>query len=119
MIEIGSRERALPAPPHVVWGSLTTPHRPAARPWLSLLEDEVEPRVLEAEPSQLVVWSSLWPARPEDVVRLELAPRDDGGTSLRWTLLSPAAPPGDSLSAHLRHRLDVLINADLRLSYGQ
>ena len=59
VIEIGSRARKLPAPPLVVWRSLTEPRRPQARPWLNLLPDEVEPRILEAAEPTRVVWSSL------------------------------------------------------------
>jgi hypothetical protein len=55
MIEIASRTRRLPAPPAVVWESLVEPHRVGARPWLVLLADEIEPRVLEAQNSQRVV----------------------------------------------------------------
>ena len=115
---IGSRERSLPAPPSVVWRSLTRPHDPGTRPWLRLLDDEVEPRVLVAEEPVLVVWSSLSPRRPDDVVRLELRP-DDGGTALRWTMTTEGEPPDDSSAGHLRHRLNHLLWADLRLSYGQ
>ena len=61
VIEIGSRARTLPAPPPVVWDSLVEPRRPGTRPWLHLLADEVEPRVLAAEKPGRVVWSSLWP----------------------------------------------------------
>jgi hypothetical protein len=104
---IGSREKTLPAPPSVVWRSLVEPHAPGARPWLRLLDDEVEPRVLAADEPVLVVWSSLWP-RP-----------DGGGTALRWTLTTDAEPPDDGATGHLRYRLNQLLWADLRLSYGQ
>ena len=115
---IGSRERTLPAPPSVVWRSLVRPHDPGARPWLRLLDDEVEPRVMAAEEPVLAVWSSLWPGRPEDIVRLELRPQD-GGTALRWTMTTEGEPPDDSTTGHLRYRLNRLLWADLRLSYGR
>lgn len=76
VIEIGVRERRLPAPPSVVWESLVNPGRPGTRPWLDLLPDEVAPRVLDAEKPTTVVWSSLWPSRPNDEVHLELT--EDG-----------------------------------------
>lgn len=118
MFEIGSRARTLPAPPRVVWGSLMDPHQPGARTWLVLLDDEVEPRVLESREPDRVVWSSLWPSRPRDQVVLELEPAGVG-TLLRFTLLTPDVPPDDSKTGHLRRRLNHLLYADLRYSYGQ
>jgi len=40
-------------------------------------------------------------------------------TSLRFTLLTPDELPDQSTTGHLRHRLNHLLFADLRLSYGQ
>lgn len=119
MIEIGSRARWLPAPPAVVWESLTQPRRPGARPWLNLLDDEVEPRVLRADKPNIVVWSSLWPSRPDDEVHFELTGSDRGETLLRFTLLTSDAAPDESKTGHLRRRLNELLFADLRCSYGQ
>lgn len=118
VIEIGSRARKLPAPPSVVWESLVDPHRPGTRPWLNLLSDEQEPRVLAAEKPDRVVWSSLWPSRPNDQVDFELA-AVGGETSLKFTLLTPDEPPDQSKTGHLRRRLNHLLFADLRFSYGQ
>jgi hypothetical protein len=89
-----------------------------ARPWLNLLDDEVEPTVLDAEKPIRVVRSSLWPSRPDDQVRLELTPAGSG-TSLRFTLLTPDDRPDASTTGHLRRRVNQLLFADLRLSYGQ
>lgn len=116
--EIGSRARKLPAPPRAVWESLTEPRRPGARPWLNLLPDEVEPRILEAEPPNRLVWSSLWLDRPQDQIALELTAAD-GETLLKFTLLTPDDVPDDSKKGHLRRRLNELLFADLRFSYGQ
>ncbi|GIG64161.1 SRPBCC family protein [Phytomonospora endophytica] len=118
MKTLGSRARRQPAPPPVVWRSLTDPGDPAARPWLELLTDEVPPRVLEAEEPRLLVWSSLWPDRPDDRVRFDITP-DGGGSVLRWTLLSEGEEPTASRLGHLRFRMNVLVNERLRLSYGQ
>lgn len=59
--EIGSRAQILPAPPHVVWRSLTAPDEPGTRAWLApgLLADEVVPTVLESDEPTRVVWSTL------------------------------------------------------------
>jgi hypothetical protein len=98
---------------------LTQPHEPGARDWLRLLDDEVEPQVLEAEEPGLVVWSSRWPVRPDDVVRLELSAAVGGGTSLRWTMTTEAEPPDGGFVGYARFRLNHLLWSDLRLSYGQ
>jgi hypothetical protein len=118
VFEIGSRKRNLPAPPSIVWESLTHPHQAGAREWLNLLPDEVEPKVLRAEKPSRVVWSSLWPSRPNDQVHLELT-ATGVETVLRFTLLTPDDPPDESKTGHLRHRLNHLLFADLRFSYGQ
>jgi len=118
MLEGGTRRRELPAPPHVVARSLTEPDRDPARPWLLLLPDEQRPDVLEFRPPRLVVWSSLWPSRPDAVVRFDLAGRG-GGTDLRWTLLLAEPLPDAAKLGHLRKRINVLIHANLRYSYGQ
>jgi hypothetical protein len=117
VIELGSREREQPAPPLVVFRSLVDPHEPGARPWLELRDDETEPSVVESVEPVLVVWTSIWPNRPEDRIRFDLRPRAMG-TALRWTHLSPEAPGAEELN-RLRYRMNVLINAQLRFSYGQ
>ncbi|SBT37387.1 SRPBCC family protein [Micromonospora auratinigra] len=118
MIEAGSRARSQPPPPAVVFEALTEPDRDPMRPWLRLLDDEQRPRILRAEHPHLVVWSSLWPKRPDAEIRFELSP-DGAGTRLRWTLLVDEPPPDPSLLGHLRKRLNQLVNADLRYTFGQ
>ena len=108
MIELGSRTHKLPAPQHVVWDSLTNPHKRGTRPWLILLSDEVEPQILVAEE----------PTRPHDQVQLELS-SVGGETALTFTLWTPEEPPDSSKLGHLRKRLNHLLGADLRFSYGQ
>ncbi|GLZ81346.1 hypothetical protein Afil01_61530 [Actinorhabdospora filicis] len=109
---LGSRRRDLPAPPEVVWGDLMSPA------WLELLEDEVTPAVLRGTRHSLVEWGSLWPDRPEDRVRFELA-ATNGGTSLRWTLTTTGEKPGESRIGHLRYRMNLLVHGVLRGVYGQ
>lgn len=118
MIELGSRKRAQPAPPGVVWRSLTEPHAPAARPWLELVDDEIEPRILESREPNLVVWSSLWPERPDDRIRFDIEPERSGGSALRWTVTS-SEPVTEPARLHVCYRMNLLINAQLRYSYGQ
>jgi hypothetical protein len=104
-----------------VWGSLASPREPAARPWLDLLADEAEPRVLTATAPELVVWSSLWPDRPDDQIRFDLRPRPDGlqGCLLRWTLLTPDDLPDEGRLGRLRPRLNFLLYDRLLRSYSQ
>ncbi|MFJ8582253.1 hypothetical protein [Micromonospora sp. NPDC093277] len=119
MLEAGSRTRAQPPPPAVVFEALTEPDRDPARPWLRLLDDEQAPRILHAEHPHLVVWSSLWPRRADAQVRFDLAPDGGSGTRLCWSLLVAEPLPDPSLLGHLRKRLNELINANLRYAFGQ
>ena len=120
MLAIGSRQRNLPAPPHAVFEDLTAPNGSAVRRWLRLLDDEVEPVVLESREPAYVVWSSLWPWRPDARVIFEL-PRGGtgGGTDLRWTLTVDEPVPDASFTRHMRKRINALIHANLRYTYGQ
>lgn len=45
--------------------------------------------------------------------------RPGGGTDLRWTLFVQEPAPGEELVGHLRKRMNQLINAELRYSFGQ
>jgi hypothetical protein len=120
MLEAGSRKRGQPAPPRVVFEALTEPDRDRGRPWLNLRDGEQRPRVVEAQEPALVVWSSLWTERPDALVRFELPPDRTGqGTDLRWTLFLDDPMPDPGLLGHLRKRVNQLINADLRYSFGQ
>ena len=119
MIELGRRERTQPPPPHIVFAALAAPDERTGRAWLALLDDEVAPQVVQAEEPHLLVWSSLWPRRPDARVRFDIDSDSGAGTSLRWTLYVEEPPPDASLTGHLRKRLNQLINADLRYSFGQ
>jgi hypothetical protein len=101
----------------VVFESLTTPDRDPSRRWLRLLDDEVAPRVLESSRPSLVLWSSIWLERPAAQVRFDIED-DGGGCLLRWTLVD-AEDPGPAVVGHMCKRLNVLINAELRYSFGQ
>jgi hypothetical protein len=116
--EIASKERTQAPPAWLVWEELADPGHPGGRAWLDLADDEVAPKVLEASKPELVVWSSLWPARPRDQVRFELRPKD-GGCAVRWRLLTPDAAPYAEVIRHLRHRLNYLINGQLRGTFDQ
>lgn len=120
MIEIGSRRRNLPALPDIVFDDLVSPRSTGIRSWLQLLDDEVEPTVLESQEPGCVVWSSLWPRRPDARISFELRQGSTGGgTDLRWSLTVDEPAPDESLTGHMRHRINTLINANLRYTYGQ
>jgi hypothetical protein len=119
VIEIGSRKRNQPAPPHVVFEALIEPDRDPSRHWLALLDDEVWPRVVRADSPSTVIWSSLWTKRPDATVRFDLPPGEHSGTDLRWTLHVEEPMPDEALIGHMRKRLNQLINADLRYTFGQ
>lgn len=119
MKEIGRRRRNQPAPPHVVFEALTDPDRPGARVWLHLLDDERPPRILRAEAPSTVVWSSIWTKRPDAVIVFDLPSDGRQGTDVCWSLFVDEPEPDDALVGHLRKRMNELINADLRYSFGQ
>lgn len=97
---------------------MAQPRQPRTRPWLNLLPDEVEPTISSADEPATVVWSSLWPSIPDVQVRLDLTADGSGGTSLRFTSLAQDEPD-PSKTGHLRRRLNQILFADLRYSYGQ
>lgn len=116
---LAEREKTQPPPPAIIWETLSEPHRAGAREWLAVADDEVEPTVIEATRPRLVVWSSLWPDRPKDRIRFTIT--DDGGEGslLKWVLESPDDPPDEATLGRLRHRINYLINGEMRLSFGQ
>ena len=58
--------------------------------------------------------------RPDAIVRFDLPPDSNGyGTDLRWTLLVDEPTPDASLVGHMRKRINQLINANLRFTFGQ
>jgi hypothetical protein len=122
VLEIGNRRRKQPAPPHVIFEALTHPNQDSQRRWLLLLDDEIPPTVLQTDKPNSLTWSSLWNKRPDATIRFDL-PRDQAGcgsgTDLRWTLYVERPRPDDALLGHMRKRLNVLINANLRYTFGQ
>jgi hypothetical protein len=120
VLEVGTRKKSQPVPPWVLFEALTDPHRSPARPWLTLLDDEQPPRIVEVDEPHLVMWSSLWMRRPDARVRFDLPVGNAGlGTDLRWTLLVDEPTVEPPLLGHLCKRLNQLINANLRYTFGQ
>jgi hypothetical protein len=119
VLEAGRHRRNQPAPPHAVYEKLADPGHDPARPWLLLLDDERPPEVLDSRAPDLLVWSSLWDKRPDARIRFDLTPDSRGGSRLQWTLLVTEPMPDPALLGHLRKRLNELINANLRYTFGQ
>jgi hypothetical protein len=62
----------------------------------------------------------LWTKRPDAIVRFDLPADSSGyGTDPRWTLLVDEAMPDAALVGHMRKRLNQLVNANLRYTFGQ
>jgi hypothetical protein len=118
VLEVGTREKSQPAPAVIVFEALIQPSRGPSRQWLVLLADEQWPEAVLAEEGRSVTWSSLWTRRPDARVRFDLRPERGGGTKLRWTLLVDEPAPEPSLIGHMCKRLNELINAKLRYSFG-
>lgn len=94
------------------------PDRDPSRIWLVLLVDERAPKILDADLPHTVTWSSIWVKRPDAKIRFDLS-GGPSGTRLRWTVFVDEPLPDDSLIGHIRKRMNELINANLRYSYGQ
>jgi hypothetical protein len=116
--DIGSRARSQPPPPEVLFEALRDPGRDPSRPWLNLLDDEQRPVILAADPPTSLTWSSLWCKRPDATIVFDLS-ASGGGTLLRWTLTVADPAPDQALIGHMRKRLNQLVNADLRYTFGQ
>lgn len=118
MNPIASRKRNQPAPPAAIFDDLCDPHRQPVRPWLHLLSDEIAPVIIDSDQPNYVTWSSLWVKRPDARVRFDLTAAR-GGTDLRWTLYVDDPLPTASVAKHICQRINELINANLRFTYGQ
>jgi hypothetical protein len=119
-MDVLSKKRNQPAPPQVLFEALTQPNRDPSRPWLILLKGELMPVVVESREPGLVVWSTLWPERPEAVIRFEL-PRDEGGygTELTWTLQPEEPVPEGHRLVEMRRTINRLVNGNLRDTFDQ
>ena len=108
------RSKAQPPPAWAIYEALSDSIADQARrTWLDLRDDELPPRVVQTVFPSLVVWASLWPDRPDDQIRFDIEDQ-----RLTWTLMGEASDEDAERLDQLRYRLDVMINADLRLSFG-
>lgn len=120
MPEAGKRRRNQPAPPHAVFDALIETNSDPQKQWLILMADENEPMIIESRKPDYVIWSSLWTKRPDARLRFDLPADASGqGTDLCWTLTVDDPMPDAALLGHMRKRVNQLINASLRYSFGQ
>jgi hypothetical protein len=106
---LADRTHRYRAPAPVLFAALTT----ELGGWLRLAPGEVRPRILEAVPATRVVWSSFWPASPDDTIELDLADvgREETLIRLRWFTTNP---PDDRGIGFTRQRLNLKLGGDLR-----
>ena len=88
--------------------------------WLDPVPGEVLPRVLDVEPLQRVVWSSMWPVSPEDTIEFDLSVAPQGhepSTSMlmRWW---SDQPPHERGIGFTRQRLNKQVGGDIRGWFG-
>lgn len=107
--------KSLPAPARVVRDNLIAPES-GSREWLSLRSEEAQPRIL-AVSDESVVWSSLWPDRPNDEIRFEVAVKNSE-CLLAWELFVDAPEPDDNEAQAMASRVNKIVNNDLRRSFG-
>jgi hypothetical protein len=105
---IADRVHRYRAPVRVIYAALTDERQE----WLRLQPGEVVPHLVEAVPHERVVWSSFWPASPNDVIELDLSPHGRG-TALRMRRFCDT-PPDERGIAITRQRLNTKLGADLR-----
>jgi hypothetical protein len=117
--EIASRRRTQPPPPHIVYEALTDPDRDPVRRWLILHNDEQRPTIAEAVEPNLVVWTSIWRWRPDARIRFDIVGPPHGSTTLSWTLIVDDPVPDRETTVRMRKRVNELINANLRFTFGQ
>jgi len=115
MIEVARTKKPQAPPPNVIFEALTQPHRDPTREWLRLETGEIEPTVLDAREFESVVWSTLWPNYPSATIAFEMtSDKANSGSVLTWTLeVEPPAPDPEAIRL-LRHRINELVNRDMR-----
>ena len=119
MPEIARRRRTQPPPPHIVYQALIDPDRDPTRPWLCLHEDEQRPEVVEAVELERVVWTSIWPWRADARIRFELSGSRRSSTTVCWRLTVDDPVPDEAAIVRMRKRVNELVNANLRFTFGQ
>jgi uncharacterized protein YndB with AHSA1/START domain len=114
VIEVRQRSKTQAPPPWKVFEALVDPDHGARWQWLALASDEVALRIVEASRPSLVVWSSIFSDRPDNLIRYEIESDGGAGTRLTWILLATEPETDRFMSQQMRYRLNLLINGNLR-----
>jgi hypothetical protein len=80
--------------------------------WLGLQPGEIEPQVLVAVPPERVVWSSLWPASPDDTIEFDVS-GDSVSTEIRFRWFTNS-PPDERGIGITRQRLNRELGGNIR-----
>ncbi|MDQ6614144.1 MAG: hypothetical protein M3083_05205 [Actinomycetota bacterium] len=117
LAELARRSKTQAPPPWVVSEALRYARRHDSGEWFDTRPGEIIPSVLQYQRPSLVVWSSIWPDQPQLQIRFDIE-ASGAGSLVTWTLLGREGL-SDAHVQHLRHRLNELINGQLRESFDQ
>lgn len=114
LVELVSRGKQQDPPPWVVWEALSDPSQ-STRGWLwfDVQPDEQTPEVLSLDKPRAVVWSSIWPDRPDLQVSFEIE-ASGPGSFVTWRLLGAVGTWEPDDVKRCRYRLNQLVNGNLR-----
>lgn len=120
LVTLVSRRRAQDPPAWVVFEALVDPLDPnARRHWFDVRPGEVAPRILEQRRPDRVVWSSVWADHPDLVVEFDIEDGRRAGCVVTWRLLGRDGQLGEEDIRQRRHRLNQLVNGQLRDTFDQ
>jgi hypothetical protein len=117
MVEYAAREGNPAAPRAGVGGDPAERRRTGVRAWVRLYPGEVAPCLVSGDRPITLVWSSLWPDRPDDLVEFTLRPHGMG-TRVE-VVMTGAEEPQPEQASYFRRRLGELVYGELRLAYDQ
>jgi hypothetical protein len=95
---------------------LRGPFPPDGNDWLSVGAGEAAPSILASVEPGRVVWSSIWTDEPDLRIEFDIEP-DRGGSVVTWRLLGRPGQLDTEDVRRRRHRLNQLINGQLRENF--
>ncbi|MFN2607328.1 MAG: hypothetical protein ABR511_05455 [Acidimicrobiales bacterium] len=117
LVDLARRAKTQAPPPWVVWESLRDPWASENREWFQVRPGEVPPTILDGVRPSLIVWTSIWADHPELRIRFDIEPAGTGSL-VTWTLQGRQELDDDDVRGR-RHRLNQLINGNLRETFDQ